>query len=94
MHICSAVSQLMVYMWFQNLKFESFCIGFMDTGENLLLSGLNFSSALGPDSFEAPHTYCVFRCSHYIMCVRPEKMSLYILIKYNKIQRYSFRLSF
>lgn len=41
------VSQLMAYIWFLNLQFESFCIGFTDTGENVLLSGSHFSSSVG-----------------------------------------------
>lgn len=42
---CPPVLQLIVYIWFQNLKFDSFSISFMDTGETTLLPGSHFSSA-------------------------------------------------
>lgn len=45
MHLSHAA--LMVHTWFQNLEFISFCIGIIDKGENVMLSGSHFSYAAG-----------------------------------------------
>lgn len=43
MHLSHAT--LMVHTWFQNLEFIHFCIGIMDKGENVLLSGSHFHAS-------------------------------------------------
>lgn len=49
-HMCPPVLQLMVYIWFQNLEFESFCMGFRWKRSAVWIS---FFICCGLDSFEA-----------------------------------------
>lgn len=80
-HMCPPVLQLMIYIWFQNLMFESFCIGFMDIGENVPLSGSHFSSAV--DQFPLKnHIYAVgFFCLFYCFLSQPFNDDLNISLK-------------
>lgn len=80
-HMCPPVLQLMIYIWFQNLMFESFCIGFMAIGENVPLSGSHFSSAV--DQFPLKnHIYTVgFFCLFYCFLSQPFNDDLNICLK-------------